>query len=136
MILLLLVVQTNCGYINVQADQDSLPVFVDNEFIGKTPVLKYPLLPDEYNIGFFPQDSVEEASWRLKDGNISALWKIAKYSEGIVKVKINPNAITTIKLNYEKVKKAPSKAKLKIIGCLGGVFVLGILTTLAVQAIF
>ena len=124
------------GYLTVKADQDSLPVFVDDDYVGKTPLIKYTLKPDEYNVGFFPQDSIEAASWRFKDGNIGALWKIAKYSEGIVKVRIASDRVTVVELNYAKVKQAPGKAKLKVGGCLAAACFVGALITLAVQAIF
>jgi hypothetical protein len=136
MIILLIFVQLNHGYLNVNADVESLAIYVDDELIGKTPIVKYPLMPGKYNVGFFPQGKVEEASWQLKNGKIGALWKIAKYSEGIVKVRIEEDKITTVTLNYDKVKKAPGKAKLKASCCLGGTFILGVLVTLAVQAIF
>lgn len=136
MILLLCILLAEQGYLNVEADRDSMPVFVDNDFIGLTPIHKYALPLDEYNVGFFPQDSVEEASWQLKDGHLSALWKIAKYSEGIVKVRIAKDKLSTVTLNYKKVEQAPGKTKLKVFGCIGGAFLLGVLTTLAVQAVF
>ncbi len=124
------------GYLTVRADQDGLPVYVEDDFVGLTPVTKYPLKPEEYNIGFFPQDSIETASYQLKSGNIGALWRIAKYGEGTVKVRIEPNRETRVDLNYAAVKSAPGQAKLKVFGCLGGVFVLGVLSTLAVQLAF
>jgi hypothetical protein len=135
-ILLLVLAQLHSGYLSVQADQDSLPIYVDDEYIGVTPVLRYPLAPDKYNVGFFPQDSIEQASWRFKEGSIGALWKIAKYGEGTVKVRIAPDTVTTVILNYKDCMAAPRKAKLKVGGCLGGVFLLGVVTTLVFQAIF
>jgi hypothetical protein len=53
-----------------------------------------------------------------------------------VKVRIAPDSITRIELNYEDVEKAPRSAKLKISGCLGGAFLVGVLTTVALYAIF
>jgi hypothetical protein len=136
MLIFLFLIQLDYGYLNLKADMDSLPIYVDNEFIGKTPIIKYPLRPAEYNVGFFPQDSIEDASWKIKSGSLGALWKIAKYGEGTCKVRISPNIITTVNLNYKKTMRAPRKAKLMVGGCLGGTFILGVLTTLAVQAIF
>ncbi|MDH4211950.1 MAG: hypothetical protein OEV79_10945 [candidate division WOR-3 bacterium] len=136
MILLLMIAQLHSGYLSVQADQDSLPIYVDDDYIGVTPIVRYPLAPDEYNVGFFPQDSIEQASWRLKEGSISALWAIAKYGEGTAKVKIAPDAVSAVKLNYKDCMAAPGKAKLKVGACLGGVFLLGFGTALLLQAVF
>jgi len=136
MLIFIIFYQLNNGYLTVRADRDSLPIYVDDDFIGNTPVIKYALKPDEYNVGFFPQDSIETASYQFKSGNIGALWRIAKYGEGIVKVKIESNRETIVDLNYQAVKSAPGKAKLKVFSCLGGVFILGVLSTLAVQAAF
>lgn len=136
MVLLLLFAQLNNGFLTVRADRDSLPVFVDNDFIGRTPVIKYPLKPDEYNVGFFPQDSIESASWRFKSGSIGALWKIARYGEGIVKVRIAPDSLTEVELNYRQVTRASGRAKRLVGGILTGFFVLGVLVTLVVQKIF
>ena len=136
MILLLLVTQLNAGYLSVKADQDGLPVYIDDEYIGVTPIIRYPLAPDDYNVGLFPQDSIEQASWRLKEGSISALWAIAKYGEGTSKVRIAPDSVTTVTLDYRNTMAAPGKAKLKVGGCLGGVFLLGIVTTLVFQILF
>jgi hypothetical protein len=136
MILLVLIAQLNVGYLTVQADQESLSVYVDNEYIGVTPIIRHPLLPDNYNVGFFPQDSIEQASYRLKEGSISALWAIAKYGEGTMKVRIAPDQVTKITLNYRNTMAAPGKAKLKVGGCLGGVFLLGVGTALLLHAVF
>ncbi len=136
MIVFLLFLQINDGYLTVRAEKEGLPVFVDDDFIGSTPVIKYPLKPNEYDVGFFPQDSLETASYQFKNGNIGALWRIAKYGEGIVKVRIEANKETIVDLNYQAVRSAPGRAKLKVFGCLGGAFILGILATLGFQAIF
>ncbi|MGQ9664770.1 MAG: hypothetical protein ACUVQ3_09860 [bacterium] len=136
MIILLIYLQLSDGYLTVRADKDSLDIYVDDNFIGKTPIIKYPLKPDEYDVGFFPQDSIETASYQFKNGNLGALWRIAKFGEGIVKVRIEPNRETIVDLNYQAVKSAPSMAKLKVFGCLGGMFILGVLSTLAVQSAF
>lgn len=136
MLLIFLFLQLNDGYLTVRADKDGLPIYVDDDFIGNTPIIKYPLKPDEYDVGFFPQDSIETASYQFKNGNIGALWRIAKYGEGVVKVTIKPNQETIVDLNYQAVKSAPSKAKAKVFGCLGGVFILGVLATLVVQSVF
>ncbi len=136
MIIFLLFLQINDGYLTVRAEKKGLPVFVDDDFIGNTPVIKYPVKPDEYDVGFFPQDSLETASYQFKNGNIGALWRIAKYGEGIVKVRIEANKETIVDLNYQAVRSAPGRAKLKVFGCLGGAFILGILATLGFQAIF
>jgi hypothetical protein len=136
LLLLFILLAQNQGFLSVDADQDSLAVYVDNDSVGITPLIKYPLAPDQYHIGFFPQDSIEEASWELKNGSISALWKLARYSEGIVKVWIASDTLTSVELSYKAVEKAPGKAKLKVTGCLGGAFLLGVLTTVALYAIF
>ncbi|MEO0143163.1 MAG: hypothetical protein ABIL70_07180 [candidate division WOR-3 bacterium] len=136
MVLFFLLLQLENGYLTVRADRAGLPVYVDDDFIGNTPIIKYPLKPDEYNVGFFPQDSVENAAYQLKSGDIGALWRIAKFGEGIVKVKIESNKETIVDLNHKAVTAAPGKAKAKVFSCLGGVFILGILATLGFQAIF
>ncbi len=136
MLIILLFFQLNDGWLTVRADRDGLPIYVDDDSIGVTPVIRYPLEPDEYNIGFFPQDSIETASYQFKSGNLGALWRIAKYGEGIVKVKIEANKETIVDLNYQAVKSAPGKAKLKVFSCLGGSFILGVLATLGFQSIF
>jgi hypothetical protein len=62
MVILLCVLMQNPGYLTVTADQDGLPIFVDNDSVGVTPLTRYALPPEEYNVGFFPQDSIEDAS--------------------------------------------------------------------------
>jgi len=136
LILAFLFAQMNTGYLSVTADQDSMPIYVDNAYIGKTPISKYPLPPERYTIGFFPEDSVEAASWRLKNGSISAIWQLAKYGEGVVKVEIAPNKTTTVQLDHREVMRAAGRAKLKVAACLGGTFILGMLSVLAIQAVF
>lgn len=93
-------------------------------------------MPDKYTVGFFPEDSIEAASWQLKNGSVNALWKVVKYGEGVVNVEIAADKSSTVQLSYEKVRKASNKAKLLVGGCLGGAFILGVLTTLALQALF
>ncbi|MCX7994883.1 MAG: hypothetical protein N3A65_03800 [candidate division WOR-3 bacterium] len=136
MIIILIFLQMSDGYLTVKADKDGLPIYVEDECIGTTPIIKYPLKPDEYNVGLFPQDSIENASYQFKGGNLGALWRIAKFGEGTVKVKIEPNKETVVVLSHKTVLAAPGKAKAKVFSCLGGVFILGILATLGFQAIF
>lgn len=136
MMIILIVAQISTGFLNVKADQDSLPVYVDNDYIGKTPIIRYPIEPDEYNVGLFPQDSIETASWQLKQGKLGALWRIAKYGEGTVKAKIADNSVTTVELSYKKTMSAPGKTKFKVFGCMGGVFAIGILAGIGLSALF
>lgn len=136
LIIFFLCAELNTGYLTVTADRDGMPVYVDNDLIGQTPLIKFPLPPDRYTVGFFPEDSIETASWRLKNGSIGALWQLAKYGEGVAKVEIAENRISNVHLDYREVMKAPGRAKLKVGACLGGTFLLGVLSVLAVQAIF
>jgi hypothetical protein len=136
MMIILIFAQAGTGFLNVRADQDSLPVFVDNDYIGRTPIMRYPLKTDEYNIGFYPQDSIETASWQLKQGKLGALWRIAKYGEGTVKANIADNSVTTVELNYKRTMAAPGKTKLKVFGCMGGVFTVGILAGIGLSFLF
>ncbi len=136
MIFLLILIQSGTGFLNVKADQDSLPVYVDNDYIGKTPIIRHPLKADEYNVGFYPQDSIETASWQIKQGKIGALWRIAKYGEGTVKARIADNSVTTVELNHRKTMAASGKTKLKVFGCLGGVFAVGVIAGIGLSALF
>jgi hypothetical protein len=136
MILILLFTQLNNGYLTVRADRDSLPVYVDNDYIGLTPVIKYSLKPDEYSVGFFPQDSIENASWRLKSGSLGALWKVARFGEGMIQVRVAPDSLTEVELSYRRVTQAPGRAQCMVGGVMAGIFTLGVLLTLAVQKIF
>jgi hypothetical protein len=136
MILILLLTQLNNGYLTVRADRDSLPVYVDNDYVGLTPVVRYPLKPDEYSVGFFPQDSIENASWRFKSGSLGALWKVARFGEGMVQVRVAPDSLTEVELSYARVTRAPGRAQCLVGGILGGVFALGVILTLAAQKIF
>lgn len=135
-VFLFLCTELNAGYLTVTADQDSLPVYVDNELIGLTPIVKYPLSPDQYTVGFFPEDSIETASWRLKNGSIGALWQLARYGEGVAEVEIAPDRVSSVYLDHVAVMKAPGRAKLKVGACLGSTFLLGVLSVLAFQAVF
>lgn len=135
LLILIIVVQTQ-GFLTVTADIESLPIYVDNDSVGITPLIRYALVPDDYHVGFFPQDSIEDASWRFKKGSIKALWQLARYSEGIIKVRIAPDTLTKVELSFNDVQNAPGSAKLKASGCLGGVFLLGVLTTVVLYAIF
>jgi hypothetical protein len=136
MILILLLTQLNNGYLTVRADRDSLPVYVDNEYIGLTPVIKFPLKPDEYSVGFFPQDSIENASWRFKSGSLGALWKVARFGEGMIQVRVAPDSLTEVELNYRRVTQAPGRAKCLVSGVVAGIFTLGVLVAIAVQKLF
>lgn len=136
LIMLLIFARLDPGFLTVRADQDSLPVYVDNDFVGRTPVVRLPLEPDEYSVGFFPQDSIEDASWRFKSGKLGALWKIARYGEGMVEVRIAPDSLTEVKLDYQRVKRAPGRAKCLFGGVIGGILAFGVIAGLALSKIF
>lgn len=133
---LLLCAELNAGYLTVTADRDSLPIYVDNELIGLTPIVRYALPPDQYTVGFFPEDSIETASWRLKNGSIGALWQLARYGEGVSEVTIASDRVSSVYLDHRAVASAPTRAKLKVGACLGSTFLLGVLSVLAIQAVF
>lgn len=118
------------GYLNVQADQSGLKVYLEDELIGTTPIYRHPVEPGEYWVSLFPSDSSETRYNDLTGGDLatrlSALWYLARVQKGTVRVRIAAGETRDVFLSMRAVERAPCVAKWQAAGCASAPFALGV----------
>lgn len=119
----------DAGYLTVRSNSVGIAVYLDGEFLGRTPVEMHKLKPGQYSVSIISNDSLENVYWRLREGNIgtrlSSVWRLAAVNAGTVPVRVEAGKVTQVSIDYGKVLNAPTEAKLIACGSVGGVFLLG-----------
>lgn len=113
------------GYITVETDRPGLSIFLDSEFIGRSPIEKRPTIAGEHTVSLFHPDTIENGYWRAREqgvlGMITRLPSLRRYDVGTRRVVVNPNETVKVFLSYVETERAPSKTYCLIGGCTGGV---------------
>ena len=117
------------GYLSVQSNSIGIGVYLDGEYLGRTPVDMHKLRPGRYSVSIISNDSLENVYWRIRDGSIgtklSSIWRLTAVNAGTVPVRVEAGKVTQVVIDYGKVLNAPTEAKLIACGAVGGVFFLG-----------
>lgn len=125
------------GYLTVLSKEGDLPIYLDGEYFGKTPIIKERLKPGKYMISLFSAESMEISYEKVKRGSIfqklSGLWDLAKYAGGTERIRIAPDTLTEISLSQRNAENFKRKAKIYLFSSLTSVFLLGLITGIFVK---
>ena len=117
------------GYLTVRSNSVGIAIYLDGEYLGRTPVEMHQLKPGDYSVSIISNDSLENVYWRIRQGNIgaklSSLWRLAAVNAGTNSVRVEGGKVTEVKIDYGKVLNAPTEAKLIACGTTGGLFLIG-----------
>ena len=117
------------GYLTVKSNSVGIMVYLDGDYLGRTPVEMHPLKPGNYSVSIISNDSLENVYWRMRQGSVgaklSALWRLAAVNAGTASVRVESGKVTEVAIDYGKVLNAPTEAKLIACGSIGGVFLVG-----------
>lgn len=121
------------GYLSVLTDRPGLSIYLDSEFIGKSPLEKRPVLAGEHTVSLFHPDTIENAYWQVRQQGIlrmiTKLPDLRRYDVGTKRVVVDPNATVKVFLSYGQALRAPAQTSCLMTGCItgvvGGSFALG-----------
>ena len=117
------------GYLTVKSNSVGIAVYLDGDYLGRTPVEMHQLKPRTYSVSIISNDSLENVYWRMRQGNVgatlSSLWRLAAVNAGTASVRVESGKVTELAIDYGKVLNAPTEAKFIAFGSVGGVFLLG-----------
>ncbi len=130
-ILLLLsgIAPADSGYLTVKSNSVGIAVYLDGDFLGRTPVEMHQLKPGTYSVSIISNDSLENVYWHMRQGNVgamlSSLWTLAAVNAGTASVRVASGRVTELAIDYGKVLNAPTEAKLIACGSVTGLFLVG-----------
>ena len=117
------------GYLTVRSNSVGIAIYLDGEYLGRTPVETHQLKPGSYSVSIISNDSLENVYWRIREGNVgaklSSLWRLAAVNAGTNSVRVESGKVTEVTIDYGKVLNAPTEAKLIACGSIGGLFLVG-----------
>ncbi|MFB0509885.1 MAG: PEGA domain-containing protein [bacterium] len=139
LITVVIIFSQDAGYLNVDADQSDLSVYLDGDYIGTTPITNYSIEPGEYSISLYDSKTIENEYWNLRSASpfrkLSSIWQLTRIDAATKKVKILSNQSTKIFYYTSRINRAPTLAKCVFGGCIGGIFGLGILAGVLIASI-
>lgn len=125
------------GYLTVLSEEGDLPVYLNGEYLGKTPIVKEKIKVGKYTISLFSEKDAEVTYQKLKRGSIlqrlSSLWELAKYSGATERIRIAPDSLTEIFLSKKNAENNKKKAKIYFFSSLSVIFLLGLITGILVE---
>jgi hypothetical protein len=117
------------GYLTVKSNSVGIAVYLDGEYLGRTPVEMHRLKPGSYSVSIISDDSLESVYWHMRQGSVgaklSALWRLTAVNAGTASVQVESGKVTEVAIDYGKVLNAPTETKLIACGSIGGLFLIG-----------
>lgn len=135
--LLTLFIFSQYGYLTVLSEESNIPVYLDGNYLGKTPIVKEKIKVGKYTISLFSEENMEITYEKFKRGSIfqkfSSLWELAKYSGATERIRIAPDSLTEIFLSKKNAEKSKRRAKIYFFSSLSSIFLLGLITGILVE---
>ena len=129
MLLLSGLVPADSGYLTVKSNSVGIAVYLDGDYLGRTPVEMHQLKPGSYSVSIISDDSLENVYWHIRQGDVgtklSSIWTLAAVNAGTSSIRVESGKVTEVAIDYGKVLNAPTEAKLIACGSVGGLFLVG-----------
>jgi hypothetical protein len=129
MLLISGLVPADSGYLTVKSNSVGIAIYLEGDYLGRTPVEMHQLKPGNYSVSIISDDSLENVYWHIRQGNVgaklSSLWTLAAVNAGTSSVRVESGRVTEVAIDYGKVLNAPTEAKLIACGSVGGLFLVG-----------
>jgi hypothetical protein len=129
MLLLSGLVPADSGYLTVKSNSVGIAVYLDGDYLGRTPVEMHQLKPGSYSVSIISDDSLENVYWHIRQGDVgaklSSIWTLAAVNAGTSSIRVESGKVTEVAIDYGKVLNAPTEAKLIACGSVGGLFLIG-----------
>jgi hypothetical protein len=129
LLLLSVLVPADSGYLTVKSNSVGIAIYLDGDYLGRTPVEMHRLKPGDYSVSIISNDSLENVYWHIRQGDVgaklSSLWTLTAINAGTNSVRVESGKVTEVAIDYGKVLNAPTEAKLIACGSIGGLFLVG-----------
>lgn len=117
------------GYVSVRSTLPGISVYLDGDYLGRTPVERLPFRTGSFLLTIVSNDSLENVYATIRSGpvggRLSGAWTLAAIDAGTYRVEVRPNSHSEVTVDYSRVLAAPGRAK-TIAGCsVAGLFGLG-----------
>ncbi len=132
-------VAPDSGYLNIRSNMPGIMVYLDGDYLGRTPISNVKLAPDQYLVSIVSNDSLENVYWRLRQAplgkKVSTVWTLAAINAGSQPVRVEAGRVSEVFIDYGKVASARREAKLLTWGVTGGLFTFGAVVGLLIGAL-
>jgi hypothetical protein len=117
------------GFITVESDMPGLAVYLEGDYIGRTPIEKKKVETGSFTLTIVSNDSLDLLYERLRKGpvnqRLNSAWSLIGVDAGTHKVRIRRGEVTKVSIDYGRVLSAPREAKTYACLGVGGVFGIG-----------
>lgn len=115
------------GYVSVSSSLPGIEVYLEGDYLGRTPIRLHPVKPGSHNLTIVSNDSLDVLYARFRSGplgqKLSAVWTLAAIDAGTFQLEVKPGAQVEAFIDYGKVLAAPGRTKW-LAGCGVGTFFL------------
>jgi hypothetical protein len=122
-------VPADSGYLTVKSNSVGIAIYLEGDYLGRTPVEMHQLKPGNYSVSIVSDDSLENVYWHIRQGDIgaklSSLWTLAAINAGTSSIRVESGKVTEVAIDYGKVLNAPTETKVIACGSVGGLFLVG-----------
>lgn len=129
LLLISAVAPADSGYLTVRSNSVGIAVYLEGDYLGRTPVEMHALKPGKYSVSIVSNDSLENVYWLLRRGGVgaklSSLWTLAAINAGTNSVEVDAGKVTELSIDYGRVLDARTEAKWIACGSVGSLFLIG-----------
>ena len=122
-------VTPDSGFITVESDMPGLAVYLEGDYIGRTPIEKKKVETGSFKVTIVSNDSLDMLYDRLRKGRVgqrlNSAWSLVGVDAGTHRVRIRRGEVTRVYIDYGRVLSAPREAKTYACLGVGGVFGIG-----------
>lgn len=124
------------GFLSVNSQPAGMPVYVEGESVGITPLMRYQLEPGNYWVTVVSNDSLERLYQTVRTAapgrRLAALWTLARIDAASARVEILPAMETKVEISARTMEQSARRAKWLFGGSVFGLFGLGAITGLVI----
>lgn len=129
-------VTADSGFITIESDMPGLAVYLEGDYIGRTPVERKKVETGSFTVTIVSNDSLDLLYDGLRKGRVSrrlgSAWSLIGVDAGTHKVRIRRGEVTRVVIDYGRVLSAPREAKTYACLGVGGVFGIGAIIGLVI----
>ncbi|MFO7638211.1 MAG: PEGA domain-containing protein [bacterium] len=103
------------GYVTVRSTLPGIEVYLDGDYLGRTPVARRAFRTGSFLLTIVSNDSLENVYATIRSGpvggRLSGAWTLAAIDAGTYRVEVRPNSHAEVTIDYGRVLAAPGRAK-------------------------
>ena len=124
------------GYITVESDMPGLAIYLEGDYVGRTPIVKQKVETGSFTVTIVSNDSLDLLYDGLRKGpvnqRLNSAWSLIGVDAGTHRIRIRRGEVTKVFIDYGRVLSAPREAKTYACLGVGGVFGIGAIVGLII----